>query len=182
VVSLAATGPVDSLDVSRCSPLSVPVAAIEEAPAPYRDFCGREPAACVLDGPAVVPWSEELHLRLVSVNRAVNAEIRRAPDPQLGGPEEFWSFPEAGVGDCEDLALEKRRRLVAAGVPGAALTCAIVLHEVKLFPHAILAAETTRGTWVLDDLHDDVPCWDAVPYLYLLRERPDGMRSRFLLP
>lgn len=179
---LGAFGPAAASDMPRCMSLTLPVAVVEAPPAPYRAFCGRQPEACALDGPAVIPWTEALHRRLAAINRAVNAEIRRVPDPELGGPEEVWSFPDSGVGDCEDLALEKRRRLVAAGVPAAGLTCAIVLHEVRLFPHAILLAETTTGTWVLDDLHDEVLCWDALPYLYLLRERPDGMWSRFALP
>ncbi|MEE4119580.1 MAG: transglutaminase-like cysteine peptidase [Paracoccaceae bacterium] len=182
VLSLLVAVPVVAADMPRCMPLALPIAVVEAPPPAYADFCGREAGVCALRGASVIPWTEQLQHMLGTVNRAVNDDIRRVADSEFGGPEELWSFPEAGVGDCEDLALEKRRRLVAAGVPGAALTCAIVVHEVQLFPHAILLAETTTGTWVLDDLHDDLLCWDAVPYLYILRERPDGLWSRFQLP
>jgi len=64
-------------------------------------------------------------------------------------------------------------------VPGAALTLAIAFNEVRFFPHAVLLAETTAGTWVLDNLNDDVLCWDSVPYLFTRRERPDGLWLRF---
>lgn len=32
------------------------------------------------------------------------------------GSEEVWAYPE-GSGDCEDYALEKRKRLSGAGLP-----------------------------------------------------------------
>jgi predicted transglutaminase-like cysteine proteinase len=118
---------------------------------------------------------------LQRINRAVNAEIALVPDMPGERGEECWEFPARGEGDCEDFALEKRRRLVAEGVPSAALTMAIVHHEVQFFPHAILLAETTRGTWVLDNLHDELVCWDAVPYRYERRERPDGMWERYVV-
>ena len=37
-------------------------------------------------------------------------------DMEMWGREEVWSYPE-GIGDCEDYALEKRRQLMALGVP-----------------------------------------------------------------
>ena len=157
------------------------VAGVEPAPGPYVDFCHKEPNACALEGPETVDWSEELQDTLRSVNSAVNAEIKFLPDPENNGREESWDFPTDGIGDCEDFALEKRRRLIENGLPSASLTCAIAMHETQLFMHAVLLAETTVGTLVLDNLNNDVVCWDAMPYLYLLRERPDGSWARFQL-
>lgn len=179
--ALAIAAPATALDLPYCVRMDLPVARIEAPPSPYRDFCGRESDACALDGSPVIDWTDEVHLRLQAVNSAVNREVRLASDWGHSGQEELWSFPEDGSGDCEDFTLEKRRRLVAGGLPGAALTCAIVFHEVQFFPHAVLLAETTAGTWVLDNLYDDVLCWDAVPYVYRLRERPDGQWTRFML-
>lgn len=146
----------------------------------YADFCAREPVACDLTGAPVVDW-EATRSRLERVNRDVNAEIKFVPDRIGEGSEECWEFPTDGTGDCEDFALEKRRRLVAEGVPSAALTMAIVHHEVEFFPHAVLLAETTAGTRVLDNLFDEVVCWDAVPYRYERRERPDGPWERYVI-
>ena len=166
-------------DMPRCMPMQLGVRAVEPPPSQYAAFCQTEPAACRLDGDATIHWTEALHGLLLSVQREVNAEIEFLPDWENSGQEELWCFPENGLGDCEDFALEKRRRLVAAGVPSAALTLAIAFHEVRFFPHAVLLVETTTGTWVLDNLYDDVLCWDAVPYLYTRREQPDGLWLRF---
>ncbi|KAA9005601.1 transglutaminase-like cysteine peptidase [Histidinibacterium aquaticum] len=164
----------------RCGPLTLALWRVEGQPSQYADFCEREPAACALSGSPVLDW-DSAHSALERVNREVNDEITLVPDEPGETSEECWQFPVNGMGDCEDFALEKRRRLVAEGLPSAALTMAIVHHEVQVFPHAVLLAETTRGTWVLDNLSDDILCWDAVPYRYERRERPDGMWVRYAI-
>jgi predicted transglutaminase-like cysteine proteinase len=167
--------------VPRCGPLDLDVLRLDPPPSQYTDFCEREPGACAMWGEPVLDWTEERHDTLARINATVNDEIEFVSDQDNLGQEEVWSFPADCRGDCEDFALEKRRRLVALGFPPAALTMAIAFHELELFPHAILLAETTRGTWVLDNLHDDLLCWDALPYRFTRRERPDGLWSRFAL-
>ena len=127
----------------------------------------------------MIEWTAEVHQWLSDVNARVNDEVEFVSDMDNLGVEEDWSFPRDCRGDCEDFALEKRERLVDLGLPRASLTIAIAFHEVQFFPHAVLLAETTTGTWVLDNLHDDVLCWDAVPYKYTRREQPDGTWVRF---
>ena len=158
----------------RCGPLQLDVWRVEKQPRQYAAFCANEPEACALAGEPLIEFAASEPL-LERINRTVNAKITLVPDFPGERGEECWEFPAKGEGDCEDFALEKRRRLVAEGVPSAALTMAIVHHEMELFPHAILLAETTRGTWVLDNLLDELVCWDAVPYRYERRERLDGM-------
>lgn len=169
-------------DIPRCMPMRLPIAHIDDAPRPYSDFCSKNEGACVLTGPAILEWSPSLHRQLRTTNEDVNASIRFVPDPENSGLEEVWDFPRQGEGDCEDFALEKRRRLVEAGLPSASMTCGIAFHQTRLFAHAVLLVETTAGTFVLDNLHDDVLCWDAVPYFYTARERPDGQWTRFQQP
>ena len=118
-------------------------------------------------------------MTVARVNREVNAEIEFQPDWDSRGVEDFWCFPAEGVGDCEDFALEKRRRLVALGLSGAALSLAIVHHTERFFGHTLLLAETTAGTFVLDNLDDSLRCWDAVPYRYERREGLDGRWFRY---
>jgi len=165
----------------RCTPLELPIWRVEGPPQQYAVFCAEEPEACDLSGPEFVAWAGVRDL-LRAVNAGVNADVRKDSDLACSGLEEKWSFPVAGWGDCEDFALEKRRRLVERGVSSAALTMAIVHHEVQFFPHAVLLAETSAGTIVLDDLVDDIVCWDAAPYRWERRERPDGRWERFALP
>lgn len=162
-----------------CTKLDLPVRRVEPPPSQYARFCAKRPGQCALAGTAELRWSESLFDRLATVNRAVNAEITFIADMDRLGIEEDWSLPQNCQGDCEDFALEKRRRLVASGLPGAALTMAIVHHRTRFFPHAVLLAETDAGTWVLDDLSDELLCWDAVPYRFERRERPDGRWVRF---
>jgi len=167
--------------IPRCGPLEIPVAKVDGPPTQYVDFCRRHPASCVLDGEPIIEWTAELHQRLSDVNARVNEEVDFVSDMDNLGVEEDWSFPRDCRGDCEDFVLEKRKRLVDLGFPRASLTIAFAFHEVQFFPHAILLAETTTGTWVLDNLYEEVLCWDAVPYRYTRREQPDGTWVRFAL-
>jgi predicted transglutaminase-like cysteine proteinase len=165
--------------VPRCGPMQLEVSRIGPPPSQYAAFCEIEPTACELDGPSVVEWTAVRHGQLQDVNRRVNEEIEFVSDMDHLGLEEDWSFPVDCRGDCEDFVLEKRERLVAIGWPRSTLTIAFAFHEVQFFPHAVLLAETTAGTWVLDNLYDEVLCWDEVPYRYSRRERPDGLWTRF---
>jgi len=180
--ALLCLAPVAEAGGPVCAPLDLPVSRLDPPPSQYADFCARHPEACALTGPAVLEWTAALHDLLALVNRQVNDDTVLVPDWDRLGVEEDWSFPDGCAGDCEDFGLEKRRRLVALGVPGAALTMAIVLHRQELFAHAVLLAETGAGTWVLDNLDDAVLCWDAVPYRFLRRERPDGLWTRYATP
>ena len=54
---------------------------------------------------------------VVRVNRTVNANIEQVEDVALYGVQEKWTYPDGGRGDCEDLALLKRRMLIRDGVP-----------------------------------------------------------------
>lgn len=163
----------------HCGQLDLAVLRVEAAPTQYRDFCALDPEACAMVGEPVLDWTDELNALSSRINAEVNAEIELVPDEDNLGREEVWSLPVNCRGDCEDFALEKRRRLTDAGVPRAALTMAIVFHKMQFYSHAVLLLETTRGTWVLDNLHDDLMCWDALPYRYTHRERPDGHWTRF---
>lgn len=153
--------------------------AVEAAPTQYAAFCRRTPEECALSGDPSLLLGSELAETLARVNRDVNAEIVLTADAGCSEAEELWSRPTTGYGDCEDFALEKRARLREAGVSSAALTMAIVHHRTEFFAHAVLLVETDRGTFVLDNLTDDVMCWRDVPYNFERRERPDGLWERF---
>lgn len=164
----------------ECPTMELAVRRLEPPPQPYVEFCGRNPGHCELTGTAVLDWSPALGAALAAVNAAVNADVRFLSDPECWGLEDYWTYPAFGRGDCEDYALEKRRRLVAEGLPSAALTMAILHHREEYFPHAVLTVETDAGTWVLDNLHDAPICWADLPYRWEQRERPDGQWARFV--
>ena len=165
----------------HCATLDLEVWRIEARPTQYAVFCSKEPEACDLSGEPIIDWKTAWPY-LEKTNREVNSDITLVPDTIGEGSEECWEFPADGSGDCEDFALEKRRRLTKDGLPSASLTMAIVHHQVQFFPHAVLLVETTRGTWLLDNLFDEIVCWDAAPYRYERRERPDGKWERYVVP
>lgn len=177
--SVAAAGGVEAPGMPSCAPFVLPVASIIEAPSQYRDYCTRCPAQCELSGPPLLALAPPTWQIVVEVNRAVNAEIAFVPDPEEFGFEDYWTLPQEGWGDCEDFALEKRRRLAEAGLPAAAMRLAVVQHRLLLFSHAVLTVDTDRGGIVLDDRHDEILCWNDAPFNYEMRENIDGTWSRF---
>lgn len=182
VVVLALAAPAVLRAAPRCSSMELPIAYVDGPPEKYVEFCSYNIGACELSGEEVVEWSESLHSKLEQVNISVNDGVAYVPDWEAEGVDDVWTFPRDCRGDCEDFALEKRRQLVEDGIPSASMTMAIAFHEVQFFPHALLLVETSKGSWVLDNLYADVLCWDAVPYIYTNREMPDGQWVRFKLP
>ncbi|MDJ1017477.1 MAG: transglutaminase-like cysteine peptidase [Paracoccaceae bacterium] len=179
VALVLAAGLAQSLEAPRCTRMDLPELFIGAPPEAYRVFCREEPEACAMDGEPELVWSGALFDRLARINAQVNSENALASDWEINGVEDSWDLPENCRADCEDFALEKRERLADLGLPRAALRMAIAFHEVEFFPHAVLLVETTAGTWALDNLYDEVMCWDAVPYRYTHRERLDGSWTRF---
>lgn len=160
--------------------LNLPVVEVRNTYLPYASFCRRNPGHCEMVGPAIIDLTEELRQTLSEVNAAVNASINcMASDKELYGQEEYWTYPSGGYGDCEDLAVEKRARLVERGLPRAAMTMAIVHHKRTLMAHAVLLIETTSGTYVLNSSTDKIVLWNEVPFNYESRERVDGTWERY---
>ena len=140
--------------------LNLPVVEVRKTYPPYASFCRRNPSHCEMVGPAIIDLTEETRQILSKVNAAVNACIDiLLSDKQLYDQEEYWTFPSEGYGDCEDIALEKRARLVERGLPRAAMTMAIAQHKRALAAHAVLLVETTSGTYVLNSFTDKVVLW-----------------------
>ncbi len=159
--------------------LYLPIFEIRFTFQPYADFCRRNPGECDMSGDCEIPYTNRLVERLVQVNTAVNQEILFASDKAQYGVEEYWNYPTTGWGDCEDMALEKRRRLVLSGLPRGALRMAIGHHRRFLHSHCLLSVETSRGTYILDTLSDEVLLWRRTPYDFESRERTDGRWDRY---
>lgn len=174
--------PAGAMAEPGCIPMDLPLESIGEPPENYRIFCLQHAGACDLKGARMVAWSAAERARFEHINSKVNEEISFVSDWDINGLQDDWDYPYNCQGDCEDFALEKRRRLVEDGFPSGSLTMAIAFHKVQLFPHVVLLVETAKGTWVLDDLNDAVLCWDAVPYTFTHREQPDGQWAHFSLP
>ncbi|OAP41371.1 transglutaminase [Sinorhizobium glycinis] len=102
------------------------------------------------------------------VNAAVNREISPVTDQELLGRDEVWSYPQ-GRGDCEDFALEKRRRLMQRGFAAGNLLMTVV-RKPDGEGHAVLTVRTAQGDFILDNLDNGVRLWTNTPYRFLKRQ------------
>jgi len=88
---------------------------------------------------------------------------------------EYWSLPRVidgkMYGDCEDYALEKRRRLIAAGVPESALSLAVAV-TARGESHAVLMITLKSGDMVLDNLTPWATPWEDLNYRWVQRQVP----------
>lgn len=138
-------------------------------------FCLRHEHDCEggTDKPADVALTPDRWSELNSVNDYVN-RLPQVTDEQKFGTADYWTYADAQGGDCEDLALEKRRLLVARGWPADAL----LLTTVKTWNgegHAVLLVETARGEFVLDNKNWEIVASKDAPYTWRARqarERP----------
>lgn len=102
------------------------------------------------------------------VNAEVNFETQYKTDLELYGLLEFWTVAN-GAGDCDDYALAKRQRLLAAGWPVEKLRLACVFTETSegrqrlankraggraAGDHAVLVVSTSAGDFILDNRFD----------------------------
>ncbi len=151
-------------------------AAATLPPKGFVDFCKRFPAQCdeVAEVSGPVTLDATRRAELARVNDAVNRGIRYVADSRSSGQSEYWTLPQT-EGDCEDLALEKRRRLIALGWPQDALLIALATVP-RVGGHAVLVAVTDRGDFVLDVRDPEVRPWEQVPYRWVRRQSPTNPR------
>jgi predicted transglutaminase-like cysteine proteinase len=163
----------DALPTTTFIPVSSAPAAI---PSGFIGFCLRYSDQCDLpaNAPTTMKLTQAKWELLNHVNRTWNASIRFVDDRAHYGVTDYWTIATDGHGDCDDFALTKRKALIDAGLPVAALRIAMVLTDTKE-QHAILTVTTDRGDFVLDNLSDQVRPWSAPRYAWF--ERQDAKTS-----
>lgn len=156
--------------VVQAGPAFMPTGARTTQPIGHYEFCRRHPEECRLKGPkrAPVELTRQLWAAMIEINNAVNAAITPRTDVEIWGEEEVWSYP-AEVGDCEDYALEKRRRLMSLGIPAGDLLITVA-RQKNGDGHAVLTVRTSRGDFVLDNLEPRLLAWSQTEYTYLKRQ------------
>lgn len=147
-------------------------------PAGWHALCAQAADLCnrTAPRPGELPDSAALQA-LERINDAVNAAI--IPELEPAGRDRWEIEPAAG--DCEDFALTKKRRLIAAGWPGERLRFATVATESDEY-HAVLLVDAAAGPLVLDNRFDEVLPWarlEAFGYRLIAVEGagPDGSWS-----
>ena len=139
-------------------------------PIGHYEFCREIPEECRQKSPKRPPveLTRDLWSKIVAINNAVNAQIEPRTDLEMWGREEAWSYPN-GQGDCEDYALEKRRRLAAIGIPIGDLLVTVV-RQRNGDGHAVLTVRTSLGDFILDNLEGRVLRWSETEYTFLKRQ------------
>ena len=142
---------------------SIPVGAAE--------FCSQRPAECGRNADLVgeTTLTEALWSDLVAINNQANGAIVPVTDQDLYQVAEFWTYPDSGYGDCEDIALAKRRELIARGWAPSTLLMAVA-RQANGEGHAVLMVRTDRGDLVLDNLDSTIRVWTDSPYHFLKRQ------------
>lgn len=133
----------------------------------YAERCARAP-----EGPSVQltkpRWRE-----IVTVNAEVNQAVAPLTDMEIFGVEERWEYPTT-VGDCEDYALMKRKRLNEMGYPLGALLLTVA-RDASGGGHAVLTVVTDLGDFILDNVEQKVLPWQETEIYYLKRQSQDDL-------
>lgn len=140
------------------------------APAGAGSICGRYDWACARGNGLKMTDADAMKVAR-SVNSAVNRKTRPVSDRAQYGVEENWTLPSARGGDCEDLALMKKKALIAQGMSPERLLIATVLDR-KRGSHAVLVLRTAAGDYVLDSLVGSIKPWRATGYSFLKMQDP----------
>ena len=154
----------------------MPVGQQVVPPMGYISFCINDPKQCEggTDAPVNMAMTPARWNELNTVNDYVNSSIRQISDQDNYGVSEDWSYPNANGGDCEDLALLKRKMLIEHGWSPSDLLVAVV-REWNGAGHAILVVDTDKGEYVLDNKNWAIVSWNEAPYTWIKRqsrERP----------
>lgn len=139
-------------------------------PIGHAQFCKTHPEECGAYEHAIetMQLTDDRWDQLVATNARLNDEIVPVTDEELYKVKEFWTYPD-GYGDCEDIALAKRRALVNAGWEPSTLLMTVV-RERSGAGHAVLLVRTDRGDLVLDNQDGAVKLWSDTPYQFVKRQ------------
>lgn len=120
--------------------------------------CGKNGA--ILSALAVRSRDGKFLDKLVAVNRAVNTMIAYRKDEAVYGNLDYWAKPaeilSRGAGDCEDFAILKMAALIEADVPAQSMSLVVLQDSSRGVFHAVLSIATQSGTFILDNLSNDV--------------------------
>jgi predicted transglutaminase-like cysteine proteinase len=116
--------------------------------------------------------------QLEQVQMQVDQKVRYESDMQRFGVEDWWE-PATDKGDCEDIVLAKRQKLMDLGWPADALRIAVVVDGHGDL-HAVLtvdaqSVEAKPVTYVLDNHFEHVEPWQVMGqygYVWLERSKP----------
>lgn len=170
MIALFSVIPAAAATVDLSNPAFAQTAGPTSIPIGHSEFCKAHRGECGTNRQVVEveELTDDRWQTLIAVNDRMNRDIVPVTDADLYKVEEFWTYPD-GYGDCEDIALAKRRELIAAGWDASALLMAVV-REKSGDGHAVLMVRTDRGDLVLDNQDGMVRLWADTPYQFIKRQ------------
>ena len=84
------------------------------APSAAKNLCTKYSWACSSSKGAVAALTQQDISLVHKVNKLVNRKIREVSDKSQYRKIDYWTLPASYRGDCEDIALLKKRELVSA--------------------------------------------------------------------
>jgi predicted transglutaminase-like cysteine proteinase len=126
---------------------------------------------------------------LGKVNKAVNVAIEPVPDMVQWGVPEKWNRPVRGADgrlqdDCDGYVIEKWYRLVRQDHLPADSFYPLYAEVPGYGGHLVLAVDTDKGTYILNNLTDSIVPLQKFSFTYLKRPMPgeplDGPWQRFV--
>jgi len=116
--------------------------------------------------------------QLEQVQAQVERKVHYVTDMERFGVPDWWE-PAGDKGDCEDIVLAKRQRLMDMGWPAEALRIAVVIDGHGAL-HAVLTVDVLSqqgkpATYVLDSHFEHVEPWQYLSqygYTWLERSKP----------
>jgi predicted transglutaminase-like cysteine proteinase len=122
----------------------------------------------------MITLSDKLWNIICKINTDVNKDTRYKSDMSLYEKADYWEPSSSNPkhqGDCEDYALEKRKRLISTGefdYSSVRLATCWVEGENgeagKGGYHAVLIVVTDEGDFCLDNRAEDPMLWNKFPY------------------
>lgn len=152
------------------------------APNGFTMMCNSQPQACADPSVNVAESSGHWETLLGRINRRVNRHVRQVSDAARFGQRDVWQasgINRGASGDCEDIALEKRKLLTEAGVPANRLFLALVYGRDGVGLHLVLIARTEQGDVVLDSRSSSITPWSNAPYTWIAMQSADRPDSWF---
>ncbi len=159
-----------AIPAPNATSLFMQTGAVTSQPIGHYEFCRSHKSECdIKSASAPAPRVTEFGWKVINdVNQSVNREITPVTDEELYGQEELWTYPDT-AGDCEDIALLKRKRLLEKGFSASDLLMTVV-RKPDGEGHAVLTVRTAQGDFILDNLDNEAKIWTKTPYRFLKRQ------------
>lgn len=155
-------------------------------PTGHISYCERYEEDCTPNNlpPEQIVFTKEKLIELQQIILTINKNVSAARDEDIYNLEEWWDYP-TDRGDCEDIALETRVRLMKKGWPRSALLLTYTQVKPKTIGnidvsdlwvgHLVLTIRSQSGDLIVDNLSTVVTTWNKKTNMqFFSRQSPDN--------